>query len=389
MGYQRINIYSAEDRMVRMSGTIMALKSDVEDILLRALQGEPLGYDDCIRLMRSRDVNAMGKVANILKERLHGRAVSFINNLILNYTNICITYCKFCAFYRPPRHSEGYTVSVEECIRRVGTAKALFNIRQVLMQGGHNPDLGIEYYESVFRAIKARFPDVAVHALSPSEIDMIARVERSSTREVLARLKDAGLDSIPGGGAEILDDEVKSVISPLKISSDEWLRIMEEAHMLGIPSSATMMYGHVESIEQRARSLMRIIELQKRSGGFMAFIPWNFEPNNTEMQREGLVRYPSGGMELLKMISASRIMLNGLIDHIQSSWLTNGVGMAQLALHYGADDFGGTLHGEEVVSATGARATTLTEQRIVSAIRQVGMRAVERDNMYNIIRYFD
>ncbi|MCS6768605.1 MAG: cyclic dehypoxanthinyl futalosine synthase [Candidatus Nitrosocaldus sp.] len=372
-----------------MSGTIMALKSDVEDILLRALQGEPLGYDDCIRLMRSRDVNAMGKVANILKERLHGRRVSFINNLILNYTNICITYCKFCAFYRPPRHSEGYTVSVEECIRRVGTAKALFNIRQVLMQGGHNPDLGIEYYESVFRAIKARFPDVAVHALSPSEIDMIARVERSSTREVLARLKDAGLDSIPGGGAEILDDEVKSVISPLKIRSDEWLRIMEEAHMLGIPSSATMMYGHVESIEQRARSLMRIMELQKRSGGFMAFIPWNFEPNNTEMQREGLVRYPSGGMELLKMISVSRIMLNGLIDHVQSSWLTNGVGMAQLALHYGADDFGGTLHGEEVVSATGARATTLTEERIVSAIRQVGMRAVERDNMYNIIRYFD
>ncbi len=365
------------------------IRSDVEDILVRALNGEQLGYDDCIRLMRSRDVNLIGKVANLLKERLYGKTVSFINNLILNYTNVCITYCKFCAFYRPPKHPEGYTVGIDECVRRVGIAKELFNIRQVLMQGGHNPDLRIEYYESIFKAIKSRFPDIAIHALSPSEIDMIARVERSSTREVLSRLKDAGLDSIPGGGAEILDDEVKAVISPLKMKSDEWLRIMEEAHRLGIPSSATMMYGHVESIEHRARSLMKIIELQRRTGGFIAFIPWNFEPNNTELKREGLVRYSSGGMELLKMISIARIMLNRLIDHIQSSWLTNGIGMAQLALHYGSDDFGGTLHGEEVVSATGARATTLTEERIVKAIKQVGMTAVERDNMYNIVRYFD
>ncbi len=377
--------------VVCMSNTL-SLKSDVEDILIKALDSkrdEHLDYDECVRLMRSRDVNLIGKVANILKERLYGKTVSFINNLILNYTNVCITYCKFCAFYRPPRHSEGYTVSIDECIRRVGIAKELFNIRQVLMQGGHNPDLGIEYYESIFKAIKARFPDVAIHALSPSELDMIAKVERSSTKEILSRLKDAGLDSIPGGGAEILDDEVKRVISPLKIRSDEWLRIMEEAHMLGIKTSATMMYGHVESIEHRARSLMRIIDLQKRTHGFIAFIPWNFEPNNTELKREGLVKYSSGGMELLKMISISRIMLYGLIDHIQSSWLTNGIGMAQLALHYGADDFGGTLHGEEVVSATGARATTLTQERIVNAIMQVGMRAVERDNMYNIVRYFD
>ncbi|MEM2920452.1 MAG: cyclic dehypoxanthinyl futalosine synthase [Candidatus Nitrosocaldus sp.] len=378
-----------------MSNTLISLaKSDVEDILIKALDGkgkgdESLGYDECIRLMRSKDANLIGKVANILKERLYDKTVSFINNLILNYTNVCITYCKFCAFYRPPGHPEGYTVSIDECIRRVGLARELFNIRQVLMQGGHNPDLGIEYYESIFKAIKTRFPDLAIHALSPSELDMIARVERSSTREVLSRLKDAGLDSIPGGGAEILDDEVKRVISPLKISSDGWLRIMEEAHRLGIRASATMMYGHVESIEQRARSLMRIIELQRRTNGFIAFIPWNFEPNNTELKRAGVVKYSSGGMELLKMISISRIMLNGLIDHIQSSWLTNGIGMAQLALHYGADDFGGTLHGEEVVSATGARATTLTQERIVKAIKQVGMRAAERDNMYNIIRYFD
>lgn len=362
---------------------------DIRDILEKVLDGKDgndLTYDDCLRLMRSDDVHLIGRVAYTLKRRLFGNKVTFINNLILNYTNICITYCKFCAFYRPPRHEEGYTVSIDECINRVVRAKQLYNIRQVMMQGGHNPELNIEYYEDIFRGIKQRCPDVAIHSLSPSEIDMIARVERSSTKEVLSRLKDAGLDSIAGGGAEILVDEVKDIISPLKIRSDEWLRIMEEAHSLGIPSSATMMYGHVESIEHRASSLMKIIELQRKTGGFIAFIPWNFEPNNTELQSKGMVRYSSGGMQLLKMIAVARIMLYGLIDHIQSSWLTNGIHMAQLALLYGADDFGGTLHGEEVVTATGARSTTLTQDAIVNAIKQLGMLAVERDNMYSHVR---
>ena len=364
---------------------------DVRDILERVMSDDfnnyedGLTYDDCMRLMRSNDVHLMGMVAYELKKRILGDRVTFINNLILNYTNVCITYCKFCAFYRPPRHEEAYTVSIDEAVRRVVRAKSLYNIRQVLIQGGHNPELGIEYYEGLFKGIKDKC-DVAIHALSPSEIDMIARVERSSTREVLARLKDAGLDSIPGGGAEILVDEVKDMISPLKIRSEQWLRIMEEAHMLGIPSSATMMYGHVESIEHRTLSLMKIIELQRKSKGFIAFIPWNFEPNNTELQADGMVKYSSGGMQLLKMISVSRIMLYGLIDHIQSSWLTNGVAMAQLALLHGTDDFGGTLYGEEVVTATGARSTTLTQDMIVKAIREVGMVAVERDNLYNNIR---
>jgi cyclic dehypoxanthinyl futalosine synthase len=369
----------------------LTLESNIKDILERVLDSRyenDLTYDDCLRLMRSNDVHAIGMVAYALKRRLFGNRVTFINNLILNYTNVCITYCKFCAFYRPPKHKEGYTVSVEEGVKRVVTAKSLYNIRQVMIQGGHNPELGIEYYEELFRLIKQKCPDVAIHSLSPSEIDMISRVERSSTKEVLSRLKDAGLDSIAGGGAEILVDEVRDIISPLKIKSNDWLRIMEEAHMLGIPSSATMMYGHVESIEHRASSLMKIIELQRKTRGFIAFIPWNFEPNNTELYYKGIVKYPSGGMQLLKMISIARIMLYGLIDHIQSSWLTNGIPMAQLALLYGADDFGGTLHGEEVVTATGARSTTLTQDIIVNAIKQLGMVPVERDNMYNYLQIY-
>ena len=363
-------------------------KSDVGDILDRALIGERLGFKECLRLIKSDAVHSIGIVGNILRQRLYGNTVTFVNNIILNYTNVCVTYCKFCAFYRPPGHSEAYTVSLEEIVRRVEVSREMFGITQVLIQGGHNPNLKIEYYEEVFKAIKAKCPDIGIHGLSASEIDMIAKVERSGTKEVLGRLKEAGLDSLPGAGAEILSDEVKAEISPLKIKSQEWLRIMEQAHELGLKSSATMMYGTVETAEQRAEHIIKIAQLQEKTRGFMAFIPWSFEPNKTQIQSEGLIRYPSGGLDLLKMIAVSRIIYYGLIDHLQSSWLTNGIGMAQLALNYGADDFGGTLIGEEVVSATGARSTELTAQKIIDAVKQIGFRIAERNNLYQTVKYY-
>jgi len=199
----------------------------------------------------------------------------------------------------------------------------------------------------------------------------------------LSRLKDAGLQSIPGAGAEILVDSVKDIISPKKISSADWIRIMDEAHSLGLPASATMMYGHVENKKDIVDHFFKIVKLQEKTKGFMAFIPWNFEPINTLMHEEGLVEYGTGGVQLLKMIAISRLVFDGLIPHIQSSWLTNGVGMAQLALQYGADDFGGTLIGEEVVSCTGARSTELTDKKIIDAIHQIGYQVEERDNFYN------
>lgn len=363
-------------------------KSDISDILDSALAGKRLGLDDCVRLVKSDDAYSMGLAASTLRRRLFGDTVTFINNIILNYTNVCVTYCKFCAFYRPPGHQESYTVPKEEILKRVSMSREMFGITQVLFQGGHNPNLKIEYYEEAFKAIKQKCPDVAIHGLSPSEIDMIAKVEKSSTREVLARLKAAGMDTFAGAGAEILEDRVKEEISPLKIKSEEWLRIMEEAHGVGLKSVATMMYGTVETDEERARHIIKIIELQEKTGGFLCFIPWSFEPDKTEIQSEGLIKYPSGGLQLLKMIAISRIMFNGLIDHLQSSWLTNGIGMAQLALNHGADDFGGTLIGEEVVSATGARSTELTSDKIIAAIRQAGYIPAERDNSYRIIKQF-
>jgi len=360
--------------------------SDVSDILQAVISGNRPKLNDCIHLIKSDNIYALGLVGGFLRDKIFGKVATFVNNIILNYTNVCITYCKFCAFYRAPGHNEAYTLPISEIVKRVLTSKQLFGISQVLIQGGHNPNLNIEYYEDAFREIRKRCPDVGIHGLSASEIDMIAKVERCSTVEVLSRLKDAGLDTLPGAGAEILDDAIKHQISPLKIKSDEWLRIMEEAHKLGIKSSATMMYGTLEDEEQQARHLMKIANLQEKTGGFMAFIPWSFEPNMTQMQSEGLIRYPSGGLRLLKMIAISRIMYHDLINHLQSSWLTNGIGMAQLALTYGADDFGGTLIGEEVVTATGARSTELTSNTIVSAIKQIGYSAHERDNFYRLIK---
>ena len=363
-------------------------KSDVADILDAVLCGRHLGLNECIRLIKSDDAYSIGLVGSMLRQRLYGNTATFVNNIILNYTNVCITYCKFCAFYRPPGHEQSYTLSIDEIVRRVAVSRDAFGITQVLIQGGHNPNLKIEYYEEAFKAIKEKCPEVGIHGLSASEIDMIARVEKSSIKEILSRLKAAGLDSLPGAGAEILDDYVKAEISPLKIKSHEWIRIMELAHEIGIKSSSTMMYGTVETEEQRARHIMKIAQLQEKTGGFMAFIPWSFEPNKTQIQSEGLIKYPTGGLQLLKMIAITRIIYYGLIDHIQSSWLTNGVGMAQLALNYGADDFGGTLVGEEVVSATGARSTELTAYKIISAIKQIGFKAAERDNLYRTIKYY-
>ena len=360
--------------------------SDVGDILENSLLGNRPSYGDTVRLLKSNDVNLMGLVAGHITKKRFGKKASFVNNIILNYTNVCITDCKFCAFYRPPGDDESYTLSLDQIEARVKTAWEMFGIRQVLIQGGHNPNLGIEYYEDAFRMIRKKYPQVGVHGLSASEIDMIAKIEKTSTKEVLLRLKEAGLQSVPGAGAEILVDSVKEIISPKKISSDEWIRIMGEAHAVGLPASATMMYGHVETIEDIAEHFRKTVQLQEKTGGFMAFIPWSFEPNNTLMQKEKTVLYGVGGIKLLKMIAISRLVFDGLIPHIQSSWLTNGVGMAQIALQYGADDFGGTLIGEEVVSCTGARSTELTGQKIIDAIHQIGYDVEERDNFYNPVK---
>jgi len=329
------------------------------------------------------DLWELGRRVFAIRTKLYGDVTTFISNMILNYTNVCVVGCSFCAFYRPPRHPEAYTYSVEEAVKRVLEVDARYGIRQVLVQGGVNPEIGIEYFEELFRRIRERAPHIAIHALSPLEVDYLSRRERMSYREVLERLKEAWMESMPGGGGEILVDEVRRLIAPRKIDAETWLRIMEEAHRLGIPSSATMMYGHVESLRDVALHMRKIAELQAKTGGFMAFIAWNFEPGTSELGKK--IPHPKTSATLLKMVAVARIVFRDLIPHIQTGWLTTGPETAQLAMYFGADDFGGTLYEEKVLEWKRAEAPIDRREDVAKLIKSAGFRPAERDNLYRII----
>jgi len=332
------------------------------------------------------DLWELGRRAFEIRRRMHGDVTTFISNMILNYTNVCVVDCSFCAFYRPPRHREAYTYSVEEAVKKVLEVDAQHGIRQVLIQGGVNPEIGIEYFEELFRAIKTKAPHIAIHALSPLEVEYLARRERSSYREVLERLKTAGMDSMPGGGGEILVDEVRRIISPKKISSETWLRIMEEAHRVGIPSSATMMYGHVETLRDVAEHMYKIAQLQAKTGGFMAFIAWNFEPGTSELGKK--IPYPKTSATLLRMVAVARIVFKDLIPHIQTGWLTTGPETAQLAMYFGADDFGGTLYEEKVLEWKRVEAPIDRGEDVIRIIKTAGFTPAERDNYYRVVELY-
>ncbi|MEM4081688.1 MAG: cyclic dehypoxanthinyl futalosine synthase [Pyrobaculum sp.] len=332
------------------------------------------------------DLWTLGRRAYEIRQRLHRDVTTFISNMVLNYTNICVVGCSFCAFYRPPGHPEGYQYDVEKAVEKVAEVDAKYGITQVLIQGGVNPEIGLEYFEELFRKLKNKLPHVAVHALSPLEVEYLSKRERSSYREVLERLKTAGMDSMPGGGGEILVDEVRKAISPGKIDSATWLRIMEEAHKVGVPTSATMMYGHVESLRDVATHLYKIAELQKKTGGFMAFIAWNFEPGTSELGKK--IPYPKTSATLLRMVAVARIVFDRLIPHIQTGWLTTGPETAQLAMYFGADDFGGTLYEEKVLEWKRVEAPIDRREDVVKIIKSAGFKPAERDNRYNVIRYW-
>ncbi|MEM0370198.1 MAG: cyclic dehypoxanthinyl futalosine synthase [Pyrobaculum sp.] len=332
------------------------------------------------------DLWTLGRRAYEIRQRLHRDVTTFISNMVLNYTNICVVGCSFCAFYRPPGHPEGYQYDVEKAVEKVAEVDAKYGITQVLIQGGVNPEIGLEYFEELFRKLKNKLPHVAIHALSPLEVEYLSKRERSSYREVLERLKTAGMDSMPGGGGEILVDEVRKAISPGKIDSATWLRIMEEAHKVGVPTSATMMYGHVESLRDVATHLYKIAELQKKTGGFMAFIAWNFEPGTSELGKK--IPYPKTSATLLRMVAVARIVFDRLIPHIQTGWLTTGPETAQLAMYFGADDFGGTLYEEKVLEWKRVEAPIDRREDVVKIIKSAGFKPAERDNRYNVIRYW-
>jgi cyclic dehypoxanthinyl futalosine synthase len=356
-------------------------------VLDKALSGERITEHDAVALLGSRDLVAIGRAANELRERrTDPTRVTFIVDRNLNYTNVCYTDCDFCAFYRRPGdRNEGYLLPKPVIFKKIEETLALGGTG-LLMQGGHHPDLGVEYYEDLFRSIKARYP-IHLHALSPSEIQHAARRSRLTIWETLSRLRDAGLDSVPGGGAEILVDRVRDIISPKKTTSAEWLDVMRHAHRLGMSTTATMMYGHVETLEERVEHMRLIRELQDDTRGFRAFISWTFQDDGNRLG----ARVPRDAMptsfDYLLTQAVSRIYLDN-VDHIQSSWVTQGLKIGQVALGFGADDMGSVMIEENVVSAAGTTYRTSTEE-LVHLIRRLGKTPVQRDTLYRDVKIWN
>ena len=348
-------------------------------ILEKALNGERISPEEAVRLFETTDMLLLGNIASrISRKKLKERVVTYIVDRNINYTNICITDCAFCAFYRKEDDEEAYVHPFETIARKIEETIALGG-RQILLQGGHNINLKIDYFEDLFRRIKERF-GIHLHALSPPEIVHTAKISKLAIVDTLSRLKAAGLDSIPGGGAEILVDRVRQKISPHKCSTREWLDVMDCAHGMNIPTTATMMFGHVETVEDRVEHLRRIRDQQDKTMGFTAFIPWPFQPGRTELGLDHDISSQVTGLDYLKTLAISRIFLDNF-DNLQSSWVTQGPKVGQMALYYGANDMGSTMLEENVVRAAGT-VHCLNEEDIRRIITDSGFKPQRRNMRY-------
>jgi len=347
------------------------------ELLDKVFQGERLTQDDAIRLFYSDDLLALGLAADFIRQKFHpGGSVTYIVDRNINYTNVCNVECSFCAFYRAPREQDVYLHAYEVLDKKIEETLALGGTG-ILMQGGLHPELKIEWYEALLRHIKSKY-SIWIHGLSPPEIVNICKVSHLALPVVMERLIAAGLDSLPGGGAEILADRVRNIISPRKCTSAEWLAVHEEAHRQKLRSSATMMFGHVETLEERAEHMQKIRDMQDQTGGFMSFICWTFQPENTLLQCD-----PATGADFLKTLAISRIFLDN-IENVQSSWLTQGLKLGQVALRFGANDMGSVMIEENVVSAAGANYRA-TEEDLRRLIQDAGFHPLKRDTIYRIL----
>lgn len=349
-------------------------------LLDKVLNGERLSAEDGERLFESNDIISLGRAAQEISKRKHPDGiVTYIVDRNINYTNICISKCLFCAFYREKDSPDAYILPKEELSRKIDETIRLGGV-QILIQGGLNADLGIDFYEELLQFIKSL--NIHIHGFSPPEIIHISKKSRLSIEDVIRRLKNAGLGSIPGGGAEILVDKIRKKISPNKCTAQEWLNVMESAHNLGLRTTATMMYGHIESYRDRIEHLTKIRGLQDKTKGFTAFIPWSFQSKNTKLQtlNSELQTLNSFGVDYLKTLSISRLMLDNF-DNIQASWVTQGAKVAQLSLFFGANDMGSTMIEENVVKAAGV-SFRMSEGEIRRLIEDARFKPVKRNTFY-------
>ncbi len=359
--------------------SVPAVGTNYDAIAAKVFAGDRITLEDARALFDHPNLLDLATLANYRRKRANpSNKVTYIIGRILNYTNVCWVRCKFCAFYRTPGNEEGYLLSDEDILEKVGDTVAKGGI-EILFQGGLNPKLKIDYYEQIFARIMAAYPQVILHALSPAEIIYIAHISKLTVRDCLIRLKAAGLHSIPGAGGEILVDRVRKIIAPYKDTTDEWLECMRTAADLGIRSTASMMFGHVENLDDRVEHLGRIRDLQDECSPFRAFITWNFQPEDTKLA----IPVKASGADYLRTVAVSRIFLDN-IEHLQVSILTQGPKIAQAALGYGADDFGSIMIEENVVSAAGNK-FILNAEEFERLISDAGYEPHKRNTRYELI----
>ncbi len=356
------------------------MEPSLESIRDKVSAGVRLSEEDALALFRSRDIHAVGEMADFVNRRVNGDRVYFIVNRHINPTNLCVNRCKFCAFGKGREEPLAYTMTMEEILVRAEEAWVQ-NATELHIVGGLHPDLPFDFYLRMLRTLRERFPGMHIQAFTAVEIDHFSRITGLSLGEVIHQLKEAGLGSLPGGGAEIFDPEVRNRICPEKISGDRWLEVMEEVHGAGLRSNATMLYGHVETLASRVDHMRRLRELQDRTGGFQSFIPLAFHPKNTEIAKG----YTTGLTDLL-CLAVGRIYLDNFL-HVKSFWIMVGPKIAQISLHFGVDDIDGTVVEEKITHAAGAQTgQEMTVAGLVSMIRQAGKIPVERDTLYNVVR---
>jgi aminodeoxyfutalosine synthase len=349
-------------------------KIGLASVFAKVQNGERLSIEDGERLLACPDVNAVGALAHSERKRRHGTLTTYVMNQHINYSNICVNGCRFCAFGRRHGEPQAFQLSVEEVVEKV-RERLDQNLTEIHIVGGCHPDLPFSYYEELIRAVKTVRPGVLVKAFTAVEIAHFAKKAQCSTREVLVRLKTAGLDMLPGGGAEVFSPRVRQLLCPEKVSGDEWLRVAREAHQLGIKTNATMLYGHIETHRERLEHLDALRRLQDETGGLVCFIPLPFQPSNTQVQ--GV--QPTTGVDDLKTIAVSRLMLDN-VPHLKAYWIMLTLKLAQVALHFGADDLDGTIIEEKIGHMAGAQSDqALTRAELERVIEEAGFEAVERD----------
>ncbi|MDO8885907.1 cyclic dehypoxanthinyl futalosine synthase [Candidatus Oleimmundimicrobium sp.] len=352
-----------------------------ENILKKSLSGKRITEDEALTLLKEGELTQLGETANELRKKFHPEdIVTFVIDRNINYTNICESKCKFCAFYREKTDPDAYVLDKDEIFSKIDETLELGGT-QIMLQGGLNPDLKIDYYTDLLSAIKSNYK-IHIHSFSPPEIAHISKNSGLSLRETLSELKKAGLDSLPGGGAEILVDHIRHQISPNKIGAELWLNVMEEAHSIGLRATATMMMGSLETIEDRILHLSRLRALQDKTGVFRAFIPWTFQPGHTELGGK-----KTSGVEYLKMLAVSRIFMDNF-EHVQGSWVTQGKDIGQIALHFGANDLGSIMIEENVVASTGV-CYKMSKDQIINMIKKAGFVPAQRNTRYEILETFN